>query len=167
MAAVAREPRPEIPADIKRRVLVEAGHRCAILTCRAMMPEIHHIIPWAECREHKYENLIALCPNCHAYADRGKIDRKSLRLYKFNLRFAHDKFSKIEIDVLFDLGDGKAMHWPSFMHPLIRRLQDADYVDVTRHPAAFQIFDMILQQDDIRITDQGRQFLHDLGLREM
>jgi 5-methylcytosine-specific restriction endonuclease McrA len=82
------EQRPPIPAEIRRKVLVEAGHRCAIPTCRYIQVEIHHIIPWEHCKEHNYENLIALCPNCHARADKGEIDRKSLRLYKDNLRYA-------------------------------------------------------------------------------
>jgi hypothetical protein len=40
---------------------------------------------------------ILFCPNCHRRADRGEIDRKSLRLYKLNLRFAHDKYSQLEM----------------------------------------------------------------------
>jgi len=46
---------------------------------------------------------MALCPNCHRRADRGEIDRKSLGLYKANLRFVHDKYSNFEIDMLFEL----------------------------------------------------------------
>jgi len=77
--------RPAIPAEIRRRVLVEAGHCCAIHTCRHPTVDIHHIIPWEACQEHAYDNLIALCPNCHRRADAGEIDRKSLRLYKARL----------------------------------------------------------------------------------
>jgi hypothetical protein len=80
------ESRPAIPAELKRQVLVEAGHRCAIHTCRHPADvDIHHIIPWAQCREHTFENLIALCPNCHRRADAGEIDRKSLTMYKARL----------------------------------------------------------------------------------
>ena len=87
--------RPAIPAEVKRRVLVEAGHRCAIPTCRCIIVELHHIIPYETCRSHNYENLIALCPTCHARADRNEIDRRSQRIYKANLRYAHDKFSGV------------------------------------------------------------------------
>src|SRR5215210_7733937 len=97
------EGRPAIPAETLRRVLVEAGHRCAIPTCRHIEVDIHHIIPWEQCQKHEYENLIALCPNCHRRADRGEIDRKALRIYKANLRYAHDKFSQLEIDMLFEV----------------------------------------------------------------
>jgi hypothetical protein len=50
--------------------------------------DVHHIVPWAKVQEHTFENLIALCPNCHRRAERGDIDRKSLRLYKARLAAA-------------------------------------------------------------------------------
>jgi hypothetical protein len=77
--------RPPIPTELRRRVLVEAGHRCAIHTCRHVDVDVHHITPWERCREHTYDNLIALCPNCHRRADAGDIDRMALRTYKARL----------------------------------------------------------------------------------
>ena len=74
-----------IPAEIKRAVLVEAGHRCAIPRCGQTELEIHHIVPWETCKKHEYSNLIALCLICHKRAHDGDIDRKSLFLYKENL----------------------------------------------------------------------------------
>lgn len=74
-----------IHAELRRAVLVEAGHRCAIPTCRYPKVDLHHIVPWEQCGTHDYDNLIALCPNCHDRADRGEIDRKSLRMYKARL----------------------------------------------------------------------------------
>lgn len=79
--------RPVIPAEIKRAVLVEAGHRCAISRCGQTELDIHHIIPWATCKKHEYENLIALCPICHRRVHQGKIDRKALHQYKEKLIF--------------------------------------------------------------------------------
>jgi hypothetical protein len=79
------EKRPAIPAELTRRVLVEAGHRCAIPTCRHPTTEIAHIVPWSRVREHTFDNLIALCPTCHARYDKGEIDRKSMRMYKAQL----------------------------------------------------------------------------------
>jgi 5-methylcytosine-specific restriction endonuclease McrA len=78
--------RVEVPAAVKRAVLVEAGHRCAIPTCRATTTEIAHIIPWSETQDNSFENLIALCPNCHTRYDVTKeIDRKAMVMYKQNL----------------------------------------------------------------------------------
>ncbi|MGV3518533.1 DUF3298 domain-containing protein [Luteitalea sp.] len=82
------EARSAIPADLRRRVLVEAGHRCAIHTCRHPTTDLHHIVPWEKCKAHTYENLIPLCPNCHRRADSGQIDRQALYMYKSRLRSA-------------------------------------------------------------------------------
>lgn len=128
MSANENGRRPPIPAGLKRSILVEAGHRCAIPTCRHTEVDIHHIIPWSQCKEHKYDNLIAICPNCHRRADRDEIDRKSLRRYKYNLQFIHDKYSNLEIDILFkvyELPIGTAIHWPPFLDILVNRLLDA------------------------------------------
>jgi 5-methylcytosine-specific restriction endonuclease McrA len=68
--------RPGIPKEIERKVLIEAGHRCSIPTCKYPRVEIAHIIPWAESFDNSFENLIALCPNCHDLYDKDKkIDR--------------------------------------------------------------------------------------------
>lgn len=77
--------RPPIPADLHRRVLLEAGHRCAVPACKYPQVDVHHIVAWKKCREHRFENLIALCPNCHRMANRGDIDRKALLMYKARL----------------------------------------------------------------------------------
>jgi len=74
--------RSVIPAEMRRKVLVEAGHRCAIPHCNSTEIDVHHIIPWETCQEHSPENLIALCPNCHRRAHKGEIDRKALIIYK-------------------------------------------------------------------------------------
>ncbi|SFM34287.1 HNH endonuclease [Nitrosomonas communis] len=77
--------RPPIPSELKRAVLVEVGHRCAIPRCGQTEIDIHHIVPWETCKKHEYENLIALCPICHRRAHKDEIDRKSLKEYKARL----------------------------------------------------------------------------------
>jgi len=163
--------RPPIPADIRRRVLVEAGHRCAIPTCRYIECDVHHIIPWSQCKAHEYDNLIALCPNCHRRThDGGDIDRKSLRLYKINLRFAHDKFSQIEIDILFELSklpSGQGIHWLPFLLILLKRILDAGYIDVHSSPGSFTTFGMDMTPKILTLSAKGRDFINEIGIHEM
>lgn len=83
--------RPTIPAELRRSILVESGHRCAIPRCGQTELDIHHIIPWETCQKHEYSNLIALCPVCHRRAHKDEIDRKALFMYKTNLA---NEFSK-------------------------------------------------------------------------
>jgi hypothetical protein len=92
------EGRPAIPAELRRRVLVEAGHRCAIPTCRRHPVDIEHIDDWATVREHRFENLIALCPTCHRRKGNGpdQIDKKSLRQYKTNLGLLNHRYGDTE-----------------------------------------------------------------------
>ncbi|MGQ4459360.1 HNH endonuclease [[Kitasatospora] papulosa] len=92
------EGRPAIPAELRRAVLLEAGHRCAVPTCRAHPVDIEHIDDWAKVKEHKFGNLIALCPNCHRRKGNGpdQIDRKSLRQYKAKLAVLNSRYGELE-----------------------------------------------------------------------
>lgn len=160
--------RPKIPRKLHRRVLVEAGHRCAIPTCRHIEVDIAHIVPWDTCKEHKYENLIALCPNCHRRADKGEIDRESLRMYKANLRYTHDKFSPFEVDVLFELyklPPNTGELFARSMRLLIKRLLDVGYIDLheDKRPT-YNAVDKFLIPDTLVITEKGRKFIDSLGL---
>jgi len=75
--------RPSIPVEIRREVLFEARHHCAVC-CNPLPLEQAHVIPWNESHEHSVANLIALCPNCHTRADGEKWGVETLRKYKDN-----------------------------------------------------------------------------------
>ena len=92
--------RPSIPTALRRAVLVEAGHRCAIPTCRAATTELAHIVPWASVHRHEAGNLIALCPTCHTRYDRREIDRMSMRQYKANLVVLSSRYGELERRVM-------------------------------------------------------------------
>lgn len=155
--------RSHIPSDLKRKILVEAGHRCAIPTCRHIQVEIHHIVPWSECQSHEYKNLIALCPNCHSRADRGEIDKKSLISYKNKLRYLHDKFSNFEIDFLFELNKAgnDGFQFPAVMWILVKRILDAGYCCRKGKSSVF-VSGMSVSPDMFFITDKGKKFVSDL-----
>jgi hypothetical protein len=92
--------RQAIPRQLGREVLMEAGHRCAIPTCRQTPVEIAHIVPWEQVQEHTFDNLIALCPTCHTRYDKGEIDRKAMRQYKANLSVLNGRYGDLEQRVL-------------------------------------------------------------------
>lgn len=79
---------------------MEAGHRCAIPTCRTVPVELAHIEPYSEVRGHSFENLIALCPTCHTRYDSGDIDRLSMKGYKANLGLVSGRYGETERRVL-------------------------------------------------------------------
>ena len=162
------EKRPPIPSSLKRRVLVEAGHRCAIPTCRALETEIAHINPYRIVKKHDYENLIALCPTCHTRADKGEIDRESLRMYKRILQRLTDRYSKFELDVLDELRQGHPVVILGSMILLIKTILDEGLVEL---PIGVSPTTMICCQagnftvDDnsvsVLLTEKGAQFISD------
>ena len=73
--APGREP---IPPALYSRVMNQANNRCQNPDCRYQgKPQIHHIDQ--NNRNNSFWNLIALCPNCHNDAHRGKYTFSQLR----------------------------------------------------------------------------------------
>ena len=158
--------RQSIPSELKRRILVVAGHRCAIPTCRHPTTEIAHIEPWNKVREHKYENLIALCPNCHARADRGEIDHKSLRTYKRILQRLTDRYDQFELNVLSELRLKKDVVIGGNMLLLIKNLLDEELVKYTAGLARGGIETAVFIEgipSNVRIllTEKGKKFIEE------
>jgi hypothetical protein len=75
--------RKALPAAVRRAVLAEAGYRCAVPTCRGILAlDLHHMEEVSEGGSDTVDNLIALCPTCHALYTRGTISRDAIYTYK-------------------------------------------------------------------------------------
>ena len=114
-------------------------------------------------------------------ADNEEIDRKSLRLYKANLRFTHDRFSQFEVDVLFSLysirhlrqmpdhADERGLLLPFYLRVLVTRIDEAGYLHWT-HPLSqgggIFVGGVNTTPSMIRITDRGIAYVESLGLEE-
>jgi len=97
------------------------------------------------------------------------IDRKSLRIYKANLRYAHDKFSQLEVDMLFELYRLPAGHgapWPGYLGLLLKRLFDSGYVTMVAAGASISIGNVKTTPDFLVITPNGQKFIDSLGLEQ-
>ncbi len=81
---------------MRRDVLIESGYRCAMPHCRETQIDINHIVPFAEVQEHTFDNLVALCPNCHRRYTNGEIDRKAMFQIKANLSILSHRYSELE-----------------------------------------------------------------------
>ncbi len=153
--------RPSIPTEVKRRILIEAGYRCAIPTCRFPIIENAHIVSWAKSEDHSYENLIALCPNCHTLYDSGKIDRAAIIAYKKKLMFLNEVYSRFELDVLDYLKTHKRALIPGEL--LVKRLLEEGIV---KHEEEIMIQgfgngEEILGMFSVVLTEKGRKLLDD------
>jgi len=143
--------RPAIPAELAREILLESGHRCAV--CGTPCPvERAHVIPWHKSREHKAEDLICLCANCHERADRENWGEKTLREYKRmpwvlrqykNVDSAPESAVRLEITIGMDSSerfDDKNQRW----------LQYAIAAFLEIPPHAVQI--VAIEQGSVKVT---------------
>lgn len=97
-------PRSPIPESIKREVLIEAGYRCAVPTCRSLLiVDLHHIVDVAQGGRNEPGNLLPLCPTCHALYTRGKIPRDAALAWKSVLVALSQAFDRRAIDDLLFL----------------------------------------------------------------
>ncbi len=70
-----REP---IPQKLYTQVMNRANYHCKNPDCKYQgKPEIHHINQ--DNKDNRFWNLIALCPNCHTDAHKGKYSTSQLR----------------------------------------------------------------------------------------
>ena len=142
---------------------MEAGYRCAIPTCRFPITENAHIVSWAEFGDHSYDNLIALCPNCHTLYDDGKIDRIAIIAYKKKLMFLNEIYSRFELDVLDHLKTHRRALIPGEL--LIKRLLEEGIVE---HEEKIMIQGFgdgedILGIFSVVLTEKGKKLLEDWG----
>jgi len=164
------ESRPPIPAELKREVLIESGHRCAIPTCRQTPVDVHHIVPWEQVKVHNFENLIALCPTCHRRVHSGEIDRKSILAYKRNLSIMHHRYCDFERRLLIwfhnhPKEDIRVLE-SGFDILVLNLLTDGLIVDLTgdgenegKEHGGFIFINGTPLQRDYKITPEGRQFI--------
>jgi hypothetical protein len=77
-------------------LLIETGYRCAIPHCRETDIQIHHIEGYAVEPKHTFNDLVALCANCHQRVTSGKIDKRAIRQIKANLSVFTYRYGELE-----------------------------------------------------------------------
>jgi hypothetical protein len=88
----------------KTQVLHEGGYKCANPACRTILTlDIHHLEYVSQGGSDSAENLLALCPNCHALHHRGHIPCESLRAWKMLLLSLNEGFPRQTMDLLLGL----------------------------------------------------------------
>ena len=96
--------RINIPTSIRHEVLIEAGYRCSVPTCRTILAiDLHHIIEVAEGGGSERSNLLVLCPTCHALFHRNVISREAIRVWKGVIVALNEGFERDTKDKLLFL----------------------------------------------------------------
>ncbi len=146
-----------VPMARKRMVLVEAGHRCAIPTCRHRTTEIAHIVPESQSHDDTFQNLIALCPSCQ----KKEIDRQSILMYKRNLGILNSRYSDFERRVFDQIAETDRRSFiveAGLEIPLLHAVNDGLLKRVELAPVAIQRG----EQTDYKyeVTDEGLDFVN-------
>lgn len=158
-----------IPAHVRREVLLEAGHACAIPTCQFPATEFAHIDPYAEVKAHDVSNIIALCPNHHHLFDQKKqIDRKSMKAYKLKLQFLNKRYTKYELRLLAILSEkpvalalGEAQTSGLLMDGLVENIKTfaSQSVELSGNDGQKVYEDNFVLWFAARLTPKGQEFV--------
>jgi hypothetical protein len=96
--------RKNLSQKVRTIVLTEAGYRCAVPTCRDKLAlDLHHLYQVSAGGGDDPENLIALCPSCHAKYHRGYIPADAIYAYKSMLVALSRAFDLDAVDRLLFL----------------------------------------------------------------
>lgn len=157
--------REKIPEDTRRKVLVEAGHRCAIPTCKQHPVDIHHIVPYAKSQDNSFNNLIALCTQCHARFHRTKeIDQRALQVYKQNLGLLNHRYGEFERRLLLffcDSSKANTIRLPGLSEIQVYYLLK-DGLLIKNGKNSGILSSSIPTWEEYQLTDQGKVFVKDL-----
>jgi hypothetical protein len=141
----------------KRMALVEAGHRCAIPTCRHPTTEIAHIVPESQSHDDSFHNLIALCPKCQ----NKEIDAQSMSMYKHNLEILNSRYSDFERRVFDQIAETDRRSFiveAGLEISLLRAVNDGLLKRVELAPVAGQRGEPT--QHKYEVTDEGLDFIN-------
>jgi HNH endonuclease len=141
----------------KRMALVEAGHRCAIPTCRHPTTEIAHIVPESQSHDDSFENLIALCPKCQ----KKEIDAQSIRMYKRNLEILNSRYSDFERRVFDQIAETDRRSFiveAGLEIPLLHAVNDGLLKRVELAPVAIERGEPTHYKYEV--TDEGLDFVN-------
>ncbi len=94
------EPGRHPPVKVRRALLIEARHRCAI--CGEATPiEFHHIIEFSKVGHYDVRHMLALCPTDHTLCN-GHIDQKAQ--YEYKRRLVEQKASETTPQFIHSIG---------------------------------------------------------------
>ena len=76
--------RKKIPRALRDKLLVDAMHRCCLCPEHHDVTDLHHVVPISEGGPNTEENLMVICPTCHAKITRlrARYTVEQLGMYK-------------------------------------------------------------------------------------
>ena len=165
--------RQPIPRSTRELVLLEAGYKCANPVCRHILTlELHHIVWVSHGGGNNLDNLLALCPNCHALHSAGHIPERAIRVWK-SLLISLNSTSRVTADLLLVLFDDEqriarepdpSKAPPPFRFtgdglPALSGLITAGLVEISRRYLGAGTFGASMPSFNVRLTEAGRRLV--------
>ena len=152
--------RKAIGVDAKQVVLHECGYKCANPVCRNVITlDVHHMEYVSAGGGDTADNLLPLCPYCHAMHHAGHIPATSIRAWKMLLLAINEAFDRRSVDVLLALasltrikrlsGDGVLELAPLVGSGLVTVAEYRDTLPANNFEQAYSA----------ELTDRGRLFV--------
>lgn len=96
--------RKSLPVNVRKLVLHESGYRCGNPACPSILTlDIHHLETVEDNGADEPDNLLPLCPNCHALHHKGEIPVESVRAWKMLLLTINEAYDRKTLGVLMAL----------------------------------------------------------------
>jgi hypothetical protein len=142
-----------ISTRIRRDLQLEAGGKCSVPNCGSETIELSHITRISQGGANKFGNLICLCPNHHAWFDRGRFSEQEIRLLKARFAWNQRRYSDVEIMWLgvFSKRGGTHFVHPSSDRASLHSLEADGYIELTDSG----LDDSKDSMDTWRLTDMG------------
>ena len=163
--------RKKVSDTVRDAVLIEAGYKCANPTCRQILVvDIHHIQEVREGGGNDPDNLLALCPTCHALIHREGINRRAVRAWK-GLLVSLNNVNRASADVLLTLAkeekrfadesDGEEDPALKFRFTgdslgFLAGLMTSGLADISRRYFGATAFGGSMPSFEVSLTDKGR-----------
>lgn len=93
--------RKAIPKAIKDKLLVDAMHRCCLCPEHHDVTDLHHVVPISEDGPDTEDNLMVICPTCHAKIHRLRTSYSPEQLRMYKERWVHNCALGLPLDARF------------------------------------------------------------------
>ena len=167
-----RVTRPRISAAVREAVLLEAGYKCANPVCRHVLTlELHHIVWVRDGGGSEMDNLLCLCPNCHALHTAGHVPASAILAWKSMLA-AIGNPNRAAVDFLLVMSDEERRVQtdqaekpaPPFRFtgdslPFLAPLFTSGLLEIGKRFLGANMFGGAHPSFEVRLTERGRRLI--------
>ena len=153
--------RKALPIDTRHRVLHESGYKCGNPACHSILTlDIHHMERVADDGSDGPDNLLPLCPNCHALHHRGEIPGASVRAWKMLLLSINEAFDKRTVALLQTIGNVGEIYLSGDGLLDCAELVAGEFVNAERFGhAAHGMVRIVVPYYHVSLTERGRRLI--------